>query len=89
MGWKQSLGWRRIVGWGRANRKLAGWLGVGIGISLTALPIFLSVFEVRIPGLSHGKVPGIKLMVTAGIICFVFGIHQLKKLKKENAVIGY
>jgi amino acid transporter len=89
MGWKQSLGWRRIVGWGRANRKLAGWLGVGIGISLIALPIFLSVFDVRIPGLTHGKVPGIKVMVTVGVVWFVFGAHQLKKLKKENAAIGY
>jgi hypothetical protein len=89
MGWKQSLGWRRIVGWGRANRKLAGWLGVGIGISLTALPILLSVFEVRIPCLLLGKVPGIKVMVTVGVVCFVFGAHQLKKLKEENAMIGY
>ena len=89
MGWKQSLGWRRIVGWGRANRKLAGWLGVGIGISLTALPILLSVFEVRIPGLHPGTFPGIKLMVTVGVVCLVFGAHQLKKLKKESAVLDY
>jgi hypothetical protein len=89
MGWKQALGWRRIVGWARNNRKLAGWLGVGIGISLTALPILLPVFDVRIPGLLPGKVPGIKLMVTVGVVCFVFGVHQLKKLKKENAVIHY
>jgi hypothetical protein len=68
---------------------LAGWLGVGIGLSLTALPIFLSVFDVRIPGLSPGKVPGIKLMVTVGIVCIVFGVHQLKKLKKKDAVIDY
>jgi hypothetical protein len=89
MGWKQSLGWKRIVGWARNNRKLAGWLGVGIGISLTAPPILLSVFEVRIPGLLYGTVPGIKLMVTVGVACFVFGVHQLKKLKKENAAIHY
>jgi hypothetical protein len=89
MGWKQSLGWRRIVGWARTHRMLAGWLGVGIGISLTVLPIFLSVFDVRIPGLLPGKVPGIKLMVTIGVICIVFGVHQLRKLKKKNAVIDY
>ena len=48
MSWKQSLGWRQKVKWIRNNRQLAGWLAIGIGITIMLTTFLLLEFQIKI-----------------------------------------